>query len=137
MNKSYISPTSGESCSCAQYIAEIVTRREADKKRIVLPNKWWNHEPWRKKYAQNVISANSLLKLYDCLAIIRALNRKECSWQWSLRVKDLHTFFREEQLKLDTEKLTIEQSKQIETQSTEIKIQPIFGKESKLNKLRD
>jgi hypothetical protein len=135
--KNYTSPNSGEPCTCAQYIAEIVTKREADKKRIVLRNKWWNHEPWRKKYASQVMAANSLLKLYDEIAIIRALGRKECSWQWSLRTQNLHDFFREEQQKLDKERELANNTVEIQTSATEFEIKPTFGKQSKRSKLRD
>ena len=138
MSNDYLSPTSGEKCTCAQYIAEIVTRREADKKSIPLTGKWWNVDPWRKKYAKNVIQANSLLKIYSETSIIRALKRKECSWQWSLYFKEMHDIFRDEQSKWEREQIRQAEQKTIEVVS-ETKIKPTnpYGKQSKLDKLRD
>jgi hypothetical protein len=120
----------------AQQIAEIMVRREAAKQKIVLPLKFWNNEPWKKKYKSQIIAANGLLKLYEPAAILNALKRKECSWQYSLRIKGMNDIFKEEQAKLDNLKIAAQESERTFSQATTTEVKK-FGKESKLNKLRD
>lgn len=132
----FVSPSTGEECSAAQLLAEIMVKREADKKRIVLPYKFWNQETWKKKYKNQIVAANGLLKLYEPLAILNALKRKECSWQFSLRANGLNDIFKEEQEKLDKVKEVAKESTQTFTNTTVTEIKK-FGKQSKLDKLRD
>lgn len=136
MSQQFISPTSNKECSAAQYIAEIVTRREATKKKIVLPDKWWSKPDWKSKFSRNMMAANSLLKIYEPLAILNALKRKGADWQWSLQHKDLHPFFQEEQQKLEFERKRLEKVviAPINTE-TVVETRPSFGTESKRSKL--
>lgn len=131
----FTSPSTGEVCSAAQLIAEVMVRREADKKRVNLPHKFWNTPEWQKKYKQQIIAANGLLKIYSPLAILNGLKRKECSWQYSLRVQGMNDIFKEEQVKIDK---VLENCEVLRTfsqdTSTEIKK---FGKKTILNKLKD
>lgn len=122
--------------TAAQKLAEIMVRREAAKKKIVLPLKFWNTDPWKKKYKQQIIAANALLKIYEPAAIFNALKRKECSWQYSLRANGINDACKEEQALLEKKEVVIEEfNREFSTAvTTEIKK---FGTESKRNKLRD
>lgn len=126
--------------TAAQTIAKIMVKREIIKSKQGTPPDFWNHEPWKKKFRLQIIAAHSLLKLYDAEAILNALKRKECSWQYSLRVKNMNDIFKEEQAKIDKQK------KQIEEYAKQEKIDKVieptqftkpvsFGQKSKLNRL--
>ena len=75
MNKSYKHKTTGQPCNAAQYIAEMVCLREAEKQNVGRPAyALWNTEKWKKKFQSQVTRAYQLLKNYHEKAIINALN---------------------------------------------------------------
>lgn len=135
-NLKYKSPTSGKSCSCAQYLAELVTKRKADKDRVSLPSGWWNSTTWKTLFQRNIMAAHSLLKIFDEIAIIRGLKRKECSWCWTLNHKSLLPHFQEEQKQLEYEQQKIKTNtpKSISIE-TVVEIKPSYGEPSKRSKL--
>ena len=50
MDKNYKHKTTGQACNAAQYIAEMVCLREAEKRRVGRPAyALWNTETWQKK----------------------------------------------------------------------------------------
>jgi len=101
----YKSPTTGEYYTAGQYIAEIVTVRQAQKEGGVdLRYKFWNHKPWTNKYRYNVTEAYKLLKKYRAKAIIDGL--MEFKWAYSLKVKKLVQFIQ----KRDKELAAIEKN---------------------------
>ena len=76
-NKNYTSPSSGESCTAPQYIAEIlITRQEASKNNRV-PYKFWNLPKYKKRFIQQIIWVNALLKLNEPKVVIAALMSKD------------------------------------------------------------
>ena len=111
----YTSLNSNESCTAAQLIAEIMVTREADKKRITLPYKFWNLPEWKKKYTRQIISANAILKLYSPMAVLNALKRKETLWCHSLRTYQLTDIIEEEQKRLDNQDKLVLESQEIKT----------------------
>ena len=61
----YRSPSSGEPCRAAQYIAEIICQRIANKEKVgTLAYKFWNQPKWKKIYIRQVSLANKLIKDY-------------------------------------------------------------------------
>jgi hypothetical protein len=131
----YVSPNSGQECSPAQYIAEIMCTREAAKQNITLPHKFWNQQPWKKKYANQIIAANGLLKVYDAEAIVRGINHPRISWAYSLRVRGLTDIIAEEQLKLDAQRKEAQKSSVVYTDNTLAKPAPQIGKKTIISKL--
>lgn len=131
----YQSPSTGESCTPSQLIAEIMVTREIRKKEKCVPFKFWNNEPWKKKFKQQIIAANSMLKLYEPAAILAALARKECSWQYSLRANGIADVIEEEQNKIFLQRKSIEESTKVETNDT-LSFRPIIsGQKSKKSRL--
>lgn len=129
------SPSTGEECTPAQLLAEIMVKREADKSKINLPYKFWNNEPWKKKYKQQIIAANGLLRVYDLSVILSVLKRKDCSWQYSLRANGIASACAEEQIKFDKKQKLIEQNEQIEVKDTESYRHVSTGKQTKKSRL--
>ena len=62
----YKSPSTGDFCTPAQYIAEIICQRCAKHEKVgTLPYKFWNLPKWKKIYIRQVSLANKLIKEYS------------------------------------------------------------------------
>ena len=98
----YKSPSTGEYCTCAQYISEIVCGRMAEKENVgTQPYKFWNTPKWKKVYQYQAVLANRLLKRYREAAIIKALHSPECKNMYSLRYPRLESVIRKYEQVID------------------------------------
>lgn len=74
----YKHQSTGEHCTCAAYIAEIMCMKNAEfKNQGSLPYKFWNIDPWTTTFLNQVMEANKLLKKYSEAAMIRSINSPE------------------------------------------------------------
>ena len=90
----YKSPSTGEYCTCAQYLAEIMCTRMAQKKNEgTQAYKFWNTDKWKKTYQQQVILANRFAKKYDPRAMVKAINSPELKRVYSLRYPKIEQVF--------------------------------------------
>jgi hypothetical protein len=86
----YMSPSTGEYCTAAQYIAEIICQRIADKDKVgTLAYKFWNNEKWKKTYIRQVGLANKLVKDWGDEAVVRFIKSKRGSKILSLGMKGI------------------------------------------------
>ncbi len=77
--------STGDHCTCAAYIAEIMCMRKAEKEnKGSLPFKFWNKKPWDWTFKRQLFLANELIKKYSEAAIVRAINSEECKKIFSL-----------------------------------------------------
>jgi hypothetical protein len=61
----YQHQTTGDHCTCAAYIAEMMCLRNAENKNVgSLPYKFWSKKPWDWTFKRQLIAANKILK--DC-----------------------------------------------------------------------
>ena len=136
MNKNYKHKTTGQPCNAAQYIAEMVCLREAEKQNVGKPAyALWNTEKWKKKFQSQVTRAYQLLKNYHEKAIINALNSYRGKTVYSLRVKFLDELIRKEQNQLD--KISQRPIKEMEYKdSSRLVPNKPYGKQSKISELR-
>ena len=109
----YKSLNTGEICKPAHLIAEIMVQRKFKGK--VLPLKFWNDVKYKKEYKQQIVAANSILKVYSPQAILAALSHRDLEWCYSLRYEKLHDRINAEQTKINEEQRRIEESKKIDT----------------------
>ena len=131
--KNYKHKTTGQACNSAQYIAEIVCLREAEKENVGRPaHALWNTDKWKKKYKSQVTKAYQLLKKYSDKAIINALNSQRGKRIYSLRVKNLEYLIKDAQKSLDK----IEPSVIDYNDNTQSRPPKPYGQESVINKLR-
>lgn len=72
-DKFYISPSTGQACNAAQYIAEIVCVRKAEREGNNLGYKFWN-KAQKDQYKAQITVASKLIKLYGDKAILSYLN---------------------------------------------------------------
>ena len=132
----YKSPSTGDYCTCAQYISEIVCGRIAEKENVgTQAHKFWNTSKWRKIYQYQVVLANRLIKKYPEAAVVKAINSPECRRMYSLRYPPLESIIKKYQK-------IIEQQEQ---NSTTIEMREdsssrrgrSYGKKTALQKLRE
>lgn len=85
----------------AQQIAEILFKRIAAKNNDTLPPKFWNDERYARDYRLQLIKINAVMKIYEPLAIINALNSPKGKNIWSITAPWLDPIIAEEQKKLN------------------------------------
>ena len=132
----YKSPSTGDYCTCAQYVAEIVCNRVAEKENVgTQAHKFWNTPKWRKLYQYQVVLANRLIKKYPEAAVVKAVNSPECRRMYSLRFPPL------ESIVLKYQKIIEQQSQNsttIEVKEGSVSRQArSYGSKSKLQRLRE
>jgi len=68
----YKSPSTGDFCTPAQYVAEIICQKQAKHEKVgTLPYKFWNLPKWKKIYIRQVSLANSLIKEFGEESVIK------------------------------------------------------------------
>ena len=99
--KKYRSPSTGDFCTAAQYIAEIICQRIADKDKLgTLAYKFWNQDKWKKTYIRQVSLANKLVKEYGD-DFVRFINSKSGKFVLSLGMRDIKQRFEKFRKTLD------------------------------------
>lgn len=102
--------SNGKSVSAAQYITEIICEKKAKQDKKDLHYRFWNTKEWSLYYRNQIASAHALLKKYDEIAVIKALNSQKSARIYSLRAPHLIPIIEEEQRLLDSrnEELSID-----------------------------
>ena len=132
----YKSPSTGEYCTCAQYIAEIVCSRVAEKENVgSQAHKFWNTPKWRKMYQYQVVLANRLLKKYPDAAVVKAVHSPECRRMYSLRFPPLESIIQKYQkiIERESDNSTTIEVKEGATSRRNLS----YGKKTSLQKLRE
>src|SRR5688572_19284903 len=93
----YQSSYGGGWVSAAQRIAEIMCERQAKSKKVDLPPKFWNLPTWKRSFMQQILAANSLLKVYKPKSILSALKLQPKAF--SLRAPWLIAVIKEQEAK--------------------------------------
>jgi hypothetical protein len=132
--KKYQSPSTNEACTAAQYIAELLITRRARKEKKALPHKFWNQDPWKKKFKIEMIAANSVLKIYDEMAVIKALESQKGKNIYSLRCPWLDELIEEE---IRKQQIVPEVKAEIVIETEQKEMAKPFGKKTNISKLRE
>lgn len=137
--------TFGGKIEPAKFLVEMMCKRKALKDKVPFLPKFWQEERWKGFYAQQIVAAHSLLKLYKPEVIVRALNNQKATWMYSLRSPQLQPFLIEEQNKLNTslkqqeikqEEAKLE-SKPLDMSETNIGHRKVYGKKNTIAKLKE
>jgi hypothetical protein len=126
--------SSGSFITAAQYIAELMCEKQAQKKKIELPQRFWNLAHWKKPYKIQILAAQGLLKIYDVKAILSALKSKDAYSIYSLHAPYLDDIIKREQRSLQA-RLPSEDVN-VERKSTTEKPREHRVKKTELGKLR-
>jgi len=130
----YKHKSTGDHCTCASYLAEMMCLRLAEHKNEGnLTYKFWNKKPWDWTFKQQLFTANSLIKKYGELAVVKAVSSPALSKVFSLKNQRVVPEIKK-QLKIIEEQSN-------NTQELDVKDKPesrkkSYGKKSGLNKLR-
>lgn len=135
---SYKSPSTGDFVTGYQYIAEILVKREADREKVILPQRYWNIKGniWAKKFLLRIRDVCKICEQYTFQAVVKALEREQ--WAFSLKSKQVLASIKEEQEKLDNLKPVFNQN--IENPNSIIenkKKNSLLGKIKNVNKKTD
>jgi len=87
----------------AQYITEIICEKKAKIEKKDLHFRFWLNKEWSKFYRTQICTAHKLVKQYNPVSIVRALNRPEAYRIYSLRSPLLITLTKQEETKLSQE----------------------------------
>ena len=131
----YKHESTGDHCTCAAYVAEIMCRKNAENKNQgSLPYKFWNKKPWDWTFKRQLIAANSLIKKFSEAAIVKAVNSSEFRGVFSLNHPKGVSVLTKYQLLLDKEKSKPKQN--IEVKKNPSRRKKSYGKKNLLDKLR-
>jgi len=81
----YKHESTGDYCTCAAYVAEIMCKRNAENKNQgSLPFKFWNKKPWDWTFKKQMWAAQKILKDYSEEALVKAIHSDEFKGIFSL-----------------------------------------------------
>lgn len=133
--KKYKHQSTGDHCTCAAYVAEIMCMRKAEHENLgSLPFKFWSIKPWDWTFKRQLYAANKLLKEFTDTALVKGIHSQEFFGLFSLshpKVKGIIAKYQvlEDDQKGKSQHLDIHEKPTIRKKS--------FGKKSTLNKLRE
>lgn len=93
--KKYRSPSTGEPCTGAQFVAELICQRIANKDKLgTLGYKFWNNPKWKKVYIRQVSLANKFVKEFDEDVFVRFINSRQGKNIYSLGQRNLSSLIK-------------------------------------------
>lgn len=132
----YKHTTTGDHCTCAAYIAELMCLRSAAFQGISgLPHKFWNTSKWSWTFKRQMMLANSIIKKYGEVCLVKTVHLDSLKTVFSLNHPAVEKALIETCNKLEKEKQEPQEIKPIEEVKTIRK--QTFGKKSMLNKMRE
>lgn len=135
--KKYKSPSTGDFCTPAQYIAEIICQRCATHEKAgTLPYKFWNLPKWKKIYIRQVSLANKLIKEYGEEPVIKFVKSSSGKKTISLGARNVKKEIEKIKFTLDNspKRVTIEV---IQPEVAEFKPRKSFGTKTLINRLKE
>tara|TARA_R100000808_G_scaffold24652_1_gene57380 strand:- start:267 stop:728 length:462 start_codon:yes stop_codon:yes gene_type:complete len=131
----YKHKTTGDHCTCAAYIAEIMCLRNAENKnKGSLPYKFWNKKPWNWTFKRQLLAATRLLKEYPEEVLVKAVDSPEFSRIFSLNSPRALPIIKKYNIEHQNSQGKEKQELDIKEEATTRK--KSFGNKSKLDKLR-
>lgn len=131
----YKHESTGDHCTCAAYVAEIMCKKNAENKNVgSLPYKFWNKKPWNWTFKKQLWAAQKILKTYSEQALVKAVNSPEFNRIFSLNHPNCIGIIRRYELLLSEKKDSCEdKAKPIKDAKTRTKS---YKKKNTLSKLR-
>jgi hypothetical protein len=133
----YKSPSTGDFCTSAQYVAEIVCQKQATHEKAgTLPYKFWNLPKWKKIYIRQVSLANKLIKEYGEEPVIKFIKSKSGSKTISLGARNVKKDIEKIKYALDNapKHVTMEV---IKVEPLEFRPRKSFGTKTLIQKLKE
>ena len=139
--KVFKSPSSGVMCSVAQYIAEVMCLRKAEKEnKGNLPLKFWNTEKRKKSYQSQIVATQRLISEFGEEIILAFINSDDGKKIYSFGFYNPLPFIKEKIARFAEtyvpRQITI--SEPVEKMNVDIKPAPVFNnKKSKFSRLKE
>jgi hypothetical protein len=133
----YKHESTGDYCTCAAYVAEIMCKRNAERKNQgSLPYKFWNKKPWDWTFKKQMVAANKILKKKDITeqALVKAVHSDRFKSIFSLNHPNAIGIIRNCQLLLDEQ---TEKQQEIDVKKNASHQKKKYGKRNVLNTLRN
>ena len=131
----YKHESTGEYCTCAAYVAEIMCMRHAqNKNQGSLPYKFWSKKPWDWTFRRQVNAAYKILKQYSEEALVKAIASKEFKIIFSLNHPNALGIIKKYQLLLDGQS---ESKQKISVKENAKHQKKKYGRKSILNQIRN
>ena len=131
----YKHASTGDHCTCAQYVAAIMCQRNAENKNEgSLPYKFWNKKPWDWTYKKQLWKANKILKDYSEEALVKAVESPEFKGIFSLNHPKVIGIIKKDELQIEDQKSKPKQ--EIEVKKNAKTRKNSYGGKNLLNKLR-
>tara|TARA_Y100000004_G_scaffold190579_2_gene247944 strand:+ start:319 stop:774 length:456 start_codon:yes stop_codon:yes gene_type:complete len=131
----YRHASTGDYCTCAQYVAAIMCQRNAENKNEgSLPYKFWNKKPWDWTYKKQLFKANSILKNYSEEALVKAIESPEFKGIFSLNHPKVIGIIKKYELQIEEQKSKPKQ--EIEVKKNAKTRKKSYGGKNLLKKLR-
>lgn len=133
----YKSPSTGDFCTPAQYIAEIICQKQATHEKVgTLPYKFWNLPKWKKIYIRQVSLANKLIKEYGEEPVIKFVKSKSGSKTISLGARNVKSEI--EKIKNALDKAPKPDTIEVmQVESLQFKSRPSFGTKTLISRLKE
>jgi hypothetical protein len=131
----YKHESTGDYCTCAAYVAEIMCKKNAENKNQgSLPFKFWSKKPWNWTFVRQVTKANELIKKFSEEAIAKAVNSPEFRTIFSLNHPSAESIISKYDI---LRKQQLEKDQHIEVKENPTHRKKKYGKRGNmLNKLR-
>jgi hypothetical protein len=132
----YKHESTGDYCTCAAYVAEIMCRKNAENKNVgSLPHKFWNKKPWNWTFKKQLWAAQKILKDYDEAVLVKAINSTDFNGIFSLNHPKVVGILRKYKLLLEEQNSKPKQ--EIQAKENPSVRKKSYGKKNLLNKLRN
>jgi hypothetical protein len=129
----YKHQSTGDHCTCAAYLAEMMCLRLAEyKNEGNLNYKFWNKKPWDWTFKQQLFTATKLIKTYGEKAVVKAVLQQKSIF--SLKNRRLIPEIKKQMTIIEQERNKPKQDLKINEEAKTRK--KSYGKKSGLNKLR-
>ena len=129
----YKHQSTGDHCTCAAYLAEMMCLRLAEyKNEGNLNYKFWNKKPWDWTFKQQLFAASKLIKTYGEKAVVKAVLQQKSIF--SLKNRRLIPEIKKQMTIIEQERNKPKQDLKINEEAKTRK--KSYGKKSGLNKLR-
>ena len=131
----YVHESTGEQCTCAAYVAEIMCRKNAENKNVgSLPYKFWSKKPWDWTFKRQLFAANKLLKDFSEKALVRAVNSPDFRGIFSLNHPNCTKILKKYEKIIKAEEAQPKQ--EIELKADPKRRKKSYGKKNLLSKMR-
>jgi hypothetical protein len=89
--------------SAAQYIVELICEKKAKIEKKDLHYRFWLTKEWEKYYKNQIATAHKLVKKYNPIAIVKALQDSKTAKTYSLRAPFLKSIIEQHQQILESQ----------------------------------